>query len=92
MTRRVERRISHTELTIVAIRCKHCSGEIRIDFSVEAQTNRVQEGGVIACPLCGYNFDSDVNRALKRLVSFRAHLDEHENEVFFCIEDGGTDE
>ncbi len=87
MTKTTERRISHWELHVVAIRCKGCGGEVRIDFDVEGQRASVVEGAVMKCPVCGHDFDSEVSRAFKCLNRMRGHLAEVEQEFVFCVED-----
>lgn len=87
MTKTTERRISYDELNTVSVRCGHCTGEIRVDLRSKEQVERVRDGGLLRCPLCGNDFQLAIMHALKSLTTMRRHLAEAEQTLHFCLTD-----
>ncbi len=87
MTKTAEQRISHTELHLVTVKCKHCQGEIRIDLSNEDQRRTVMHGPVLKCSLCGEDCDPEIILSFKSFGEWYAHLKDCGQEVVFCIEE-----
>ena len=91
MTKTTERRISHDELHLLSLRCKHCQGEMRIDLHEETQARRAHDGPVFVCPLCGYEFQAEVMRAVKAFIAMRSQVAEVEDQIIFCVEEFSCD-
>ncbi|PYN83022.1 MAG: hypothetical protein DMD96_03875 [Candidatus Rokuibacteriota bacterium] len=86
MTETTERRIPHTDLTLVAFRCLHCKAELTLDF-----TNETQRQGLLGrkdtgtCSFCGQNFDRWLLEALRAFQEMRDKLKDTNAELVFRV-------
>jgi transcription elongation factor Elf1 len=89
MVERMERRVSHNELTHMILTCPVCGLEIVIDITKKEQVSRLtslkEEFG---CPACGRLFDSNLHASIRSFVSWYEDVEKSKQPVFLRIEEG----
>lgn len=89
MTEQHERRISHSELTLLAFKCKRCAAEVTLDIRSEEQCRRMfdPQAYPLHCPFCDAEFDRYFRESFRLFGEWRQKLEASGQEIVFRLQD-----
>lgn len=87
MTEIQERRISHTELTLLSFKCRTCEAELTFDTKNPKQRPRVTHSlaDTLRCPMCEGEFSPHLQGALRDYESWMNKLAAAKQEIVFRL-------